>query len=63
MMQRTKDRVQLTLKEAETVAELLYTLESMGGAADDEENPEPEFDRDCKKAGNLANKIWALLWK
>lgn len=60
-MKRTKDHVQLTLKEAEEIMQLLYTLESLGGAADDEESPEPEFDQDCKKARKKADKIWNLL--
>lgn len=53
--------MQLTLKEAEAVALLLYTLESMGGVADEEDNPNPEFNRDCRRARSLANKIWKLL--
>ena len=60
-MKRTKNHVQLTLKEAEAVAQLLYTLESMGGVADEEDNPDPEFNLECKRARNLANKIWKLL--
>lgn len=60
-MKRTKDHVQLTLKEAEEIMQLLYTLGSMGGTADEEDNPDPEFNKDCNKARRKADKIWNLL--
>ena len=61
-MKRVKDKIELTLKEAETIMDLLFTLESSGGCAEDyEDSPEPLYDREAKKAGRLGDKLFKLL--
>ena len=60
-MKRKDKHILLTVKEAELAMYLLYTLESMGGCEDDEINPDPQFDKDCKRARNMANKLWRIL--
>lgn len=52
IMKKDKEgHIVLTKKEAEKVADLLYTLAAMAGAYDQ------DFTRDCKKAEKIADKI------
>ena len=61
-MKRVKDKIELTLKEAETIMDLLFTLESSGGSAEDyEDSAEPLYDKEAKKAGRLGDKLFKLL--
>ena len=48
---KTKKELVLTYNEALVVAELLETLEGMGGAVDE------EFTNETKRAGKIAKKI------
>ena len=61
-MKRVKDKIELTLKEAETIMDLLFTLESSGGSAEYyEDSAEPLYDREAKKAGRIGDKLFKLL--
>ena len=61
-MKRVKDKIELTLKEAETIMDLLFTLESSGGSAEDyEDSAMPLYDREAKKAGRIGNELFKLL--
>lgn len=49
-----KGYITLTPKESDSVMDLLYTVEALGGSGDD------EFTKDARKAGRLADKILEL---
>ena len=49
-----KGYITLTPKESDSVMDLLYTVESLGGSGDD------ELTKDAHKAGCLADKILEL---
>ena len=49
-----KGYIILTPKESESIMDLLYTVEALGGTGDD------ELTKDAHKAGRLADKILEL---
>lgn len=50
-MKRDKGNIILTLKEAEDIMNLLYSLEATGGVYDE------EYTKDAKMAGRYGNKL------
>lgn len=54
-MKRQNDSVSLTLKEAEKIMNLLYTLEATSGAYD------YEYTKDAQLAGKYGNKLFKCL--
>ena len=55
-MKREKNRITLTLKEADAIREHLETLYAMKGAFDE------EFTAECHSAGKYARKMCELLY-
>ena len=55
-MKREKDRITLTLKEADAIREHLETLFAMEGTFDE------DFNAECKSAGKCARKMCELLY-
>lgn len=53
-MKREKNRILLTLKEAEQIEDCLNTLNGMAGVYDQ------EFNKDCHAAEKMATKLWKL---
>lgn len=56
-MKRNNNGIILTLKEAEKIMNLLYTLEATSGAYDD------EYTKDAQLAGKYGNKLLKCLKK
>lgn len=54
-MRRDKNRISLTLKEADEVREYLETLYAMEGTLDE------DFNRECHRAGFFARKMCELI--
>lgn len=54
-MKRNNSSIILTLKEAEKIMNLLYTLEATSGAYDD------EYTKDAQVAGKYGNKLFKCL--
>lgn len=57
IMKRNNNGIILTLKEAEKIMNLLYTLEATSGAYDD------EYTKDAQLAGKYGNKLLKCLKK
>lgn len=55
-MKKVNNRVSLTLKEADSIRELLETLNSMDGTLDE------DFNSECKQAGRYARNLCQILY-
>ena len=65
-MKIVKDRITLTVKEADRIVDMLSTLEAMSGASgtgDTDDDAADAFEKDCADAGRFQSKLYDLVEK